>query len=394
MTQNKKCKRISNILLLVAALVCLMLIDFIPGLRAQAATTGGQDGIGFYVRAVLPEYQLDDTLTYFDLRMRPGQSHTLEVEVVNEGDAAITVIVAAISASTNRNGIIDYKTPDIRDETLKYPFSDMATLENQSLSIPPQSTAMARVAIDMPAEAYDGTVLGSLVFTRQPEGAGPGQGMTLQNVYSYVLGVKLSENDTIVLPEFELVSIEAETLNYQPAMVHSIRNRAAAIAKDIDLHILVRDESGNVTGAFTRQGIDMAPNSVMPLGVTPASGAGAANGGASGGSGQLAAGNYDSEITLTHEGQTHTFSQKFTIGSVEAEAANTALDKVSAKAPNTILFMIILLVIAGVIILGLFIIIMRLLRRREETKELNRLMRQRQERLRLQNKYRAKDPLD
>ncbi|MDL2214335.1 DUF916 and DUF3324 domain-containing protein [Clostridia bacterium OttesenSCG-928-O13] len=376
----------------MAAALIILLLGLLPGTRVQAATAGEEDGIGFYVRAVLPENQLDDTLTYFDLRMQPGQTQMLEVEVVNEGNEAITVDVAAISASTNRNGIIDYKTPNVRDETLKHPFSDMATLENASLSIPSQGTAMARVVINMPAEKYDGTVLGGLVFTRRPEGAAPGQGMTLQNVYSYVLGVKLSETDAAVLPEFELVSIQAETVNYQPAMVHSIRNRAAAIAKGIGLHILVRDENGKVAGEFTRSGIDMAPNSVMPLGVMPLSDGEAQNGEpANGGdSGELATGNYESEITLTYEGQTHTFSQKFTVGSVEAEAANTALDKVSTSAPSPSRFLIVLLVIAGIIILALFIIIMRMLRRREETKELNRLMRQRGEQIRLQKVYREK----
>ena len=118
---------------------------------------------GYYVRAVLPDNQISNNLSYFDLRMQPGQSQTLEVEVVNESDKVITVDLAAVSASTNRNGIIDYKTPDIRDETLKIPFSEIAAPEDTSIVIEAHSTAMARITIDMPAEVYDGVVLGGLV---------------------------------------------------------------------------------------------------------------------------------------------------------------------------------------------------------------------------------------
>ena len=99
-------KKILAQLLFIMVMIVLMPLGIIPALRVQAAA-GQTDGIGYYVRAVLPDNQISNNLSYFDLRMQPGQSQTLEVEVVNESDKVITVDLAAVSASTNRNGIIE-----------------------------------------------------------------------------------------------------------------------------------------------------------------------------------------------------------------------------------------------------------------------------------------------
>lgn len=385
-------KKIATALAATAlAVLVLLTAGALPAITAHAASASTGSGIGFYVKAVLPENQIDDSLTYFDLRVAPGQTQTLQVEVVNETDESITVDIGAISASTNRNGVIDYKTPNIRDKTLQHPFSEMAVLENTCLSIPAHKSQTARVTITLPQSEYDGVVLGALVFTRRPEDApAPSEGMALQNVYSYVIGVKLSENDTAVLPNFELESIEADTVNYQPAMVHLIRNKNAAIAKNMALHVVVRDESGNTVAKVERTGVDMAPNSAMALAVTP--GEGAPSESTAQTPGQLQPGHYTSEITLEMDGQSWNFQQAFTIGSIEAESINS--ESVGATTPATGLplrtVLVILLAVASLVILILVIILLRVLRRREETRELNRQMRKRRERIRLQDRYNNK----
>lgn len=102
-------KKILARLLFIMVMIVLMPLGIVPALRAQAAA-GQTDGIGYYVRAVLPDNQISNNLSYFDLRMQPGQSQTLEVEVVNESDKVITVIwplsahppTATVSLTTKR----------------------------------------------------------------------------------------------------------------------------------------------------------------------------------------------------------------------------------------------------------------------------------------------------
>ncbi|MDR2933176.1 MAG: DUF916 and DUF3324 domain-containing protein [Oscillospiraceae bacterium] len=360
-------------LIMALSLLFSAVFGLLPGFAMQVRAED-PGGIGYYVRAVLPDNQIDDTLTYFDLRMTPGQTQTLEVEIVNETDEAIVVDLSVISASTNRNGVIDYKTPGIRDKTLKIPFSDIASPQSSSITVEPLSASRAMVTITMPDTVYDGVVLGGLVFSRQGNSRSDGSGMLLRNIYSYVIGVKLSETETAVVPEFELDGIQAQLVNYQPSMVHYIRNKAAAIAKNITLDVTVYDHNGNPAARIHKTGVDMAPNSVMPLAVTanaPQDASGGDSAALAGGSLEsvdpggidsvLAPGDYTCEVKIRHQDITHTFRQAFTIGSVEAQQINgsaisTAL-KQSEPEPDTNNMMKLLLILAAVIIIALILLL-------------------------------------
>ena len=61
-------KKILAQLLFIMVMIVLMPLGIIPALRVQAAA-GQTDGIGYYVRAVLPDNQISNNLSYFDLRM-------------------------------------------------------------------------------------------------------------------------------------------------------------------------------------------------------------------------------------------------------------------------------------------------------------------------------------
>lgn len=276
--------------------------------------------IGYYVRAILPENQMDQSVSYFDLRTTPGQIQKLWIEVVNESERELVIDMETVSASTNRNGIIDYKTLGIKDKTLKIPFSDIAAPEKDVITVWPGDTIKTAVIINAPEESYDGVILGGIVFTgRDADGEAETDGMMIKNRYSYVIGVKLSDNDTPVQPEFELDEIEARTVNHYPAVVHQIRNKNAAIAKHINLKIIVTDEAGNIVADIAKSAVSMAPNSVMPFAVTLT---GIEN---SRFPGELPAGNYTSEIFLEYEGEEITFREAYTIGSVQTDILNAAV---------------------------------------------------------------------
>lgn len=362
-----------TILALLLMMPVLTATDLFPVLRVHASQQQEEaaDSIGFYVRAILPENQINDRLSYFDLQMTPSQVQALEIEVVNETNESITVDIDAISASTNRNGVIDYKTPDIRDKTLRYPFSEIADIETQDLTIPANGTGIASIVINMPAEEYDGVILGGLVLTRRTEAEQEtGNGMSLQNVYSYVIGVKLSETDVPVEPDFEIESVQGESVNYQASMVHYIRNFTAAIAKDMNIQIAVTDEEGNVVAEIERDGIDMAPNSTMPLAVSLLPDGGESNGsGQTQTPGDLASGDYTSEIKIDHNGQTWDFIHKFTIGSAEADNINNETIGAGPEAGGSFDNLpIILLIIAIAVIAIMFVLLMRRKKQDDENK--------------------------
>lgn len=344
--KKSKFRRLAGIILLL----CTLSAAVGWGRPAGAAQQDDSGTIGYFVRALLPENQIDPTVTYFDLRMKPRETQEIIVEIVNETQEELSVHVEAISASTSRNGVIDYKTPDVRDKTLKVGFTDIASLEKNQVNIPAQSTLPVPVLLTMPEESYDGVVLGGLVFTKETEQTGDAEGMVLNNIYSYVIGVKLSETDVDVQPEFELESVQANTVNYMPTMVHNIRNKNAAIAKNIMIDIKIYDQKNQLVSAFQREGMDMAPCSVMPLAVTPSNTPEAES------QGRLVPGEYTSMTTLIQNEKTWNFEQKFVIENEEAQKINAAaIDEAPAEADNT------LLIIAAAVILVLLLLLVFLL---------------------------------
>lgn len=297
--------------------------------------------VGFSVKAVLPENQNDTGVSYFDLRMVPGQEQDLVVQVVNSGDATIEIEVEAISASTNENGVIDYQTIDMHDETLETPFSDIASVQDSSvLTIAAHSSKSAVIHVVMPQKQYDGTVLGGLVFSKRDADASSSETMeqesesdiTIKNVYSYVIGVKLTETDVVVSPDFEAVVAAPELTNYRVGVTHHIRNKEAAIAKDVTMDIEIYQQGGDTTIQTAHEDdISMAPNSVIPYAIPW--------------DGPLDPGSYVSHVTMTMEDRQWEFDMPFEVSASMAASINSGSVDMPEEVPWWAIAVIILLAI-------------------------------------------------
>lgn len=260
-------------------LACLVLgICFVP---ANAENTE----IGFAVRALLPDNQLDNDISYFYLDVKPGQTQSLHVQVVNRGDEDIEVALEANTAFTNRNGIIEYTASHERDDSLVVDFSQCVFIGQPILTVPKQGSATAEFLLTMPEQPFEGDVLGGLRFTKLPpakddhaklddgEETQAPAGMSIQNVYTYAIAVRLSENVAApqseprptLAPRFELMDAEVGELAGLPILTMRIRNPQPLIAKEVSLqaHIYPQGASEPVL-SFAQTQLAMAPNSVMP----------------------------------------------------------------------------------------------------------------------------------
>lgn len=359
-------------------LAALMTVGLLP-LRTLAATVSD---IGFYVQAVIPQNQLDSSQTYFDLRMEPGQSQTLEIEIVNEGTEDIDVDLDAISASTNPYGVIDYKTPDIRDESLTIPFSDIVTLRDTTVTVPAGGSSLVSLTVDMPSGFYNGVVLGGIVLTKEgtDSTSTSEDGTVIQNLYSYVIGVKLSETDTVVEPAFEFFDVEVGAVNYEAALVHSIRNTQAAIVKGMELDVKVyRKGQKALVAHVVKSDVDMAPNSVMalaasllpevPENVSPGQGIITTEDSVPA---ALEPGNYTSVVTLQYNGQTHTMEHKFIVGEERAETINLDTQPVPPASAGQLPWWVFALIgfsLLLVIVISLLLVVLLKRRRKKEEEE-------------------------
>lgn len=349
----------------VAVISLLVLAFSVCPILTLAANTGATSSIGFYVKAQIPENQIDTSLTYFDLLMKPGQTQVLAVDVVNESNEVLSVKVEAISASTSRTGIIDYTTPNVKDKTLKTPFSEIATPATPELSVPAGGSAIAQVTVTMPAASYDGVVLGGIAITKIPKeipnavSEGGSVAMGVQNVYSYVLGVKLSETETVVSPEFEMDSAVAESVDYHSVVTHYLRNGAAAIVKGMELNVDVyKKDTNELVAHVEKSDVDMAPNSVLPLAVSMDSG------------GDWAPGDYRSVITIKANGKTQELETFFSIDRTEvASITQRNIPNSNVASAGAFQLWVFIFIIAILLLLILILLLLLLFKRRKKEDE-------------------------
>lgn len=207
---------------------CVLAILCFPGQQAYAT-----ENSSFSVKAILPDNQAS-SVTYFDLQMKPKQKQSLNVEITNQSKEEITVNCVANTAVTNEMGYVDYSIPNTKpDKTLKYPFADMVKESVSEVTLKPNETKIWTAAIQMPAENYDGIILGGLHFQEKKEEDkekdSSENDVQIKNEYAYVIGVKLTEKTTVVKPELELNQIKPATRNYRNVVEMNLQNTKATL---------------------------------------------------------------------------------------------------------------------------------------------------------------------
>ncbi|MBC1435375.1 DUF916 and DUF3324 domain-containing protein [Listeria rocourtiae] len=246
-----------KVMLLLALPTMLIGVLFHP-LSPEAAAN-------FSVTTVIPDNQIDKSKTYFDLRMKPGQKQDLEVVLKNDTDKEITVETNANTAVTNDNGIVDYSQTNPKlDKSLKIPFSSIATMEDEVV-LPANSSKTIKVAVTMPDTAFDGIILGGLQFIEKEDPDAKkedDQGVQIKNRYAYVVGVQLSENDTVVEPDMKLQEIKPQQINYRNVVTVNLQNPEATIIKPLMIDAKIYKSGDNqVLHQAKRDNLRMAPNS-------------------------------------------------------------------------------------------------------------------------------------
>ncbi len=224
------------------------------------------EGIYFSVYSVIPENQINKNLSYFDLKVVPSSSQELNVKIFNNKDHEIKVKAMVTPATTCRNGFISYTNLTNYDESLKYPLSDILKLDKSEYTVPAGSFVTATALLNMPAEPYNGIILGGLVFTKSndsSEYANEDQmSAQIENEYQYVVGVMLSENDNKVKANINLKYIKPTLANYHTNLAVNLQNDTPVIIPDLKISGTVYKKGSSEIYKFTeKENIKMAPNS-------------------------------------------------------------------------------------------------------------------------------------
>lgn len=218
--------------------------------------------IDFNVKAILPENQRSKEISYFDLRVTPGDTQTLSVELTNDTEKEVTVYASANSAITNDNGIVDYSYTDAKKDTsVVFTFSEIAKMPKEII-LPKKSTKVVECVIKLPKESFDGYVLGGLYFEQKEDKKEKSQGaLAVGNRFSYVVGVLLSETDQEVKPELALNKVEATQINGNNAVIMNVQNKENAMIKKLQLDAkLYYEKETKPRYENHQEALTMAPN--------------------------------------------------------------------------------------------------------------------------------------
>ncbi|MBK3913627.1 DUF916 and DUF3324 domain-containing protein [Listeria ivanovii] len=329
-----------------------LIVPLLFGLFPVSQVSAAEGDVGYFVQAKIPTNQIDKKQTYFDLKMKPKQKQTVEIDVKNNSNEEIQVEASVNYASTNRTGTIDYTKNDTseQDESLKYSLPQIAKIadDQKLLTIPVNGTETVQVTIEMPKDTVDGVVLGAVQFKKKAtEGTRKAKGVSIKNEYSYVVGMQLTETDKQVLPNINLISIKPSLVNYRTAIVAKLQNDQPVIINGLSIDAKIYEQdSTKVLHQTKKSNMTMAPNSSFDFAIDWENK-------------PLEKGEYRLKMTATDGENTWKWDQKFTI---DEKGQDLNKEAVNIEKSNMWLYV----GIAAGIFLGLVVIILIIVRRRKK----------------------------
>lgn len=241
----------------------LMLVA-IPLFLGLSFITADAADMNYSVTAKIPENQIDKKLTYFDLKMTPGQQQTISLVATNSSDEPIMLTITPHTATTNKNGVIDYSQQlEKKDSSLIYDFSEYISGETK-IALQPKEIKEVNYQITMPNESFNGILLGGFYIKKEMTTKDEEQEKAVQirNEYSYVIGVKLSESEGIVTPKLKLNQVKPALQNYRTAISANIQNTEPTIISGLEVDAKVyQKNSKKVLHHTEKSQMAMAPNS-------------------------------------------------------------------------------------------------------------------------------------
>ena len=221
-----------------------------------------QAEVPFSVSPVFSESQSEDITNYFDLIMEPGESESFGVALRNDTTEPVEVEITAYTAYTNVNGVVEYgRSPEEVNPTLLYALGDLLTTPD-ILVIPVGETIVAPIELTMPKESFEGVLAGGIRIQEANKEGTSGEGLVIENEFSFIMGVVVSNNQRSVTPELELLDVFADQLNYRNVFSATLQNYTPTFINQLEVDAKIRAVGEQeVLYEAQKSGMQMAPNS-------------------------------------------------------------------------------------------------------------------------------------
>lgn len=295
----------------------------------------------FGVETHLPDSQVDDSVNYFDLKLKPGATETATVTITNSTKKEVKIKPKVTTATTNLNGVVEYSKTGKTDKSLKYKISDYVKPTQKEIVLKAKESKEITLEFKMPDKQFKGVMAGGLQLQDQNALAKKNKaksGTSVQNQYAYVIGLVMQQSTKKVIPQMKMGAVNASQENYRNVINTSLRNVSPTYINKLSVNAKVKSQSGKVVYSQKSTNMQMAPNSIFkfPLRLNGQ---------------KLKAGDYTMDIVAKSKGHTWHFTKDFSISADKAKTLNQR--DVSIEKDYTWLY--ITLGFVGLAIIGLIV---------------------------------------
>ena len=256
-----KCSKYTKLILVIISLVGMW-----SGRTFVARADNGQSDI-FSVSVNLPQNQLPNGHSYFDLKLHKHHRQTISVTVFNNSHNPIKVQSAIRDAYMNNNGTIAYGQLKLSSKLSKqYQMSKITKLQStKPVIIPAQSSKKIKAWITLPKDGYQqGVVLGGWYFKQIDQLNHTISGV--RNQYSYLIGLKYTLTKE-VQPKLSLHRVLLTKKNPQSLLLQ-LTNSKAALVPNLKYDVNIYQEHKKTPLLhYTLSGGSFAPRSSFKLAV-------------------------------------------------------------------------------------------------------------------------------
>lgn len=303
--------------------VLLLLITFLVSLCFLKLQSVSAAGTSFTMGINQPTNQIEKNTNYFNLLVKPKQEQTLTIVLKNLVNKPNTITVTPVSAYTNNNGIIDYKTSITSTKTAaKYQWSDLVSPNSMTIEVPANSTRNINFTLKVPNDTFPGLIDGGFraMSTSDAVTTQAKQGLSIKNKYAMIIGATVQMSKEYVSPELELNEIQPALVANTTTLLANIENTKPSLfgKMTIDAKVTKRG-SDKVLHSAKRTNLSMAPLSNFNYQVDW-------------GREQFKNGKYTLYLTAKSGSKTWKFTRNFTIAAASAEKVNKKA--VNLKKPN------------------------------------------------------------
>ncbi|KRM96144.1 hypothetical protein FC19_GL001217 [Liquorilactobacillus aquaticus DSM 21051] len=249
--------------MILSLITCLIPIIWLKVPTAHA------EGAGFTVTAVTPANQFDKNASYFDLKVVPGQTQNINVQIQNLTNAQKKITAYPNTAYTSNAGVEAYDKNNLKHLSRAPFFLSEILGRPQKIILAPRESKTLTFTLKMPQQKFRGILEGALYFldnqtsnTQQTNQ----KGMIIKNRYALALGVVLREDtQATVAPKMKMNKISAgieDTANFSAATKINLENTRPVMIKKLTLTGEISKLAGSkVLYRSTQKNLGMAPNS-------------------------------------------------------------------------------------------------------------------------------------